>query len=199
MSAFSLIYPSPSLARLADPLKLAARSAREGRTLELEEAVSLAADRIGKELRTVIPRKFDADASPDERWYWLAPFLLDAKDPEIRSDEWLARRGEPWVRSQGATPMVNPGGDTDEADGLMLHEVVSHVRDIALDPGGSDLLRTICLEFSPGLPSRHQLSAPSDPWHARPVRQTTAPTSPSVTGRRALHGASAASSISLKS
>ena len=171
MSVFSLIYPSPSLARFADPLKLAARSAREGRTLELEEAVSLATDRIGKELRTVIPRKFDADASPDERWYWLAPLLLDAKDPEIRSDEWLARRGEPGSGARAPPPpSIRTAAPTKPTVCAPRGGVPRTGYGIGPQETRASSRRPVS-SLSPGLPSRHQLSAPSDPWHARPVRQ----------------------------
>lgn len=74
MPLFALLYPSPALAALGDPLVLA-RSEQQlplsrGRLLELVE----------KAVRVAIANLPPGDeAGPvDQRWYWAAPLLLDA-------------------------------------------------------------------------------------------------------------------------
>jgi len=88
MQAFGLLYPSPTLARIGDPLRHAASltPGRLPRSSELIEAVKAdLATRLGPVLRRASP------GPVDENWYWAAPLILDARaDPElIRA--WLGR------------------------------------------------------------------------------------------------------------
>ena len=75
MPALALLYPSPTLARAGDPLEVA-------RTLEAELPVSrdsllgAVRDRV-QGLLSKLPVGSPGIGTPDQRWYWAAPFLLD--------------------------------------------------------------------------------------------------------------------------
>jgi hypothetical protein len=76
MSTFGLVSPSPALARLTDPLELAAILRGRKAKVTAETLVGLAEERVRKELRSY--RKAAAlDGVIDEDWYWAAPILLD--------------------------------------------------------------------------------------------------------------------------
>lgn len=71
MPALALLYPSPTLARLADPREFAAE--RPGGTVS--ELTDWAARRIEPELGRLPNGRVEGDVDP--RWYWVAPLLLD--------------------------------------------------------------------------------------------------------------------------
>jgi hypothetical protein len=85
MPVLALIYPSPALARLADPLALAA-SADSG-LLEQGAALRIAKANAREALRPLVSARKGA---PDPRWYWAAPFLLDDLADRTNTD-WLER------------------------------------------------------------------------------------------------------------
>jgi hypothetical protein len=87
MTAFAFVYPSPALADLADPLAIT----REiGDKTSTRDVVKAAARRISAALDQATAGMDVPDDGPvDERWYWIAPLLLDA---ELRDDDaWLDR------------------------------------------------------------------------------------------------------------
>lgn len=73
MSTLALLYPSPVLARLGDPLDVARRlemlSATQGAVLDVVR------ERIEERLETVPGGR--EGSSIDQRWYWAAPLLMD--------------------------------------------------------------------------------------------------------------------------
>ncbi len=71
---FALMYPSPTLARLGDPL----RWAREhDTTLPLDRAWLMEA--VTTEIQRLLDELPRSDAAvADQRWYWAAPLVLDA-------------------------------------------------------------------------------------------------------------------------
>jgi hypothetical protein len=104
MSAFAFIYPSPSLAQLGDPLRIAAEMGGQPKVRDLVAAVS---KRIGNRFNRVIDTLDVPDEGPaDERWYWVFPLILDATHSD--QEAWLIRPGlaESWTgkedRSGGA-------------------------------------------------------------------------------------------------
>jgi hypothetical protein len=86
MPVLGLVYPSPALARLADPLQLGGAATRTGPAdarVVLREARKLIRDAIA-------PLVHDRTGPPDPRWYWATPLLLDdSLNPE--STNWLER------------------------------------------------------------------------------------------------------------
>jgi hypothetical protein len=76
MSTLGLISPSSALARLTDPLEMAAILRGRKARVTADAVVTLAAERVRKELR-VFRRDAPIDGAVDEDWYWAAPILLD--------------------------------------------------------------------------------------------------------------------------
>lgn len=75
MPVFGLLYPSPALARVGDPLRIARE---EGETLPLERDWLLA--RVTEEIQFLLdalPKPEPTGDAPDQSWYWAAPLLLD--------------------------------------------------------------------------------------------------------------------------
>lgn len=73
MPLLAILYPSTVLARLGDPLRLA----RERGVLPLDRSTLL--EVVERRISRVLSRLPDPDGSEDQRWYWAAPFLLDAQ------------------------------------------------------------------------------------------------------------------------
>ena len=100
MSALGILYPSFSLASMADPLDPYYR--RSGGRLpsqgELIHAIEL---RLAPVLTEVVRRNVGTDAggAADERWYWAAPILLDAFENNSLTLAWLSRPDAPnrWI------------------------------------------------------------------------------------------------------
>jgi Helicase conserved C-terminal domain len=124
MSLFALIYPSPTLARLADPLRLGAELGPEKSAASIEDIVTRAERRLARAIRSIVPKETPRDGPVDERWYWAAPLLLDAQDDgNISSEEWLSRREVPGVWSS----------DSSDSDDSALSDVVACARETIAD------------------------------------------------------------------
>ena len=80
MPALAILYPSTALALAADPREFA----REHSNRPMTELLSWAASRIAPLLERLPGPPPDGDG--DERWYWAAPLMLDARS----SDEFWA-------------------------------------------------------------------------------------------------------------
>ena len=95
MNPFMLLYPSPTLAKLGDPLRLAGDSSER---LDPKEALSLVAERVRKSLREAgVQPDYDGYGVADQRWYRTALARLDAQfHPEM--EEWVADPGG-WERA----------------------------------------------------------------------------------------------------
>ena len=97
MTAFAVIYPSPSLARLADPLKIAAELRSEGTEPTRANVLDRAKQHIMRRLRRHLPK----EGPEDDRWYWAAPLVLDRDLPH--QNDWLRWRARfAWTDSAGA-------------------------------------------------------------------------------------------------
>lgn len=76
MPALALAYPSPALARIGDPLTFAREHASDT-SLSWETVQSLVRERV-REALAQLPAGDTTRPVVDQRWYWAAPFLLDA-------------------------------------------------------------------------------------------------------------------------
>jgi hypothetical protein len=84
MPTLALVLPSPSLATRVDPLLLALE--RGGVSPVSREALLAAAETALEPLVTRLVSRATRQGLVDQRWYWAAPFLLDATDyPGLRT------------------------------------------------------------------------------------------------------------------
>ncbi|MCY3676525.1 MAG: helicase-related protein [Gemmatimonadetes bacterium] len=84
MPVLAILYPSPSLAELGDPVPVPEGGAT------LEDAVAQARERLEPLLDELTEPYRDA-AREDESWYWVAPILLDLEKHEASTREWFDR------------------------------------------------------------------------------------------------------------
>ncbi len=132
MSNFCLLYPSPFLAQVVDPVQ----NVSEGFTLaELRK-------RTTERIRAAIDRadldQYTTKGGDGERWYWAAPLLLDrlemaVDDPVETWFESESPKKYPWERKtyfQDAS---------DESRGKESH--LAHLRDCFHDPASAGLGR----------------------------------------------------------
>ena len=96
MPVLAILYPSPSLADLGDPVPVP-----EGGGA-LADAVARARERLDPLLARLTEPFRDA-AREDESWYWAAPILLDLQKHETSTREWFGRRDLPsrWTGAKG--------------------------------------------------------------------------------------------------
>jgi hypothetical protein len=85
MPLFLFVYPCISFARECDPRSLA----RDGLLTAAQAQSSLAASI--REMFDAAGYQYRSDAPKDERWYWLAPMLLDADRVPSFADSWWER------------------------------------------------------------------------------------------------------------
>lgn len=90
MSTFALLYPSPSLAELGDPLAVARDLGGAERSIALATMVAEVQLRIEKALAPIV-RRAPEDGPEDERWYWAAPLLLDRRRDREAAEDWISR------------------------------------------------------------------------------------------------------------
>lgn len=86
MPVLALIYPSPTLARLADPLEFAAPG-DDGRPTDSTSVLRRAKASISDALAPIVR---DRAGPADPRWYWAASFLLDDQ-AKAENTYWLER------------------------------------------------------------------------------------------------------------
>jgi hypothetical protein len=85
MSTMALIYPSPALAQLTDPLEISAGILRKGGAPTAASVLAQAKARVRKELKSFM-RESPQDGAFDEDWYWAAPLLIE----QMRDSDGLA-------------------------------------------------------------------------------------------------------------
>lgn len=86
MPVFALLYPSPTLARLGDPLRFAAEA---GGAPSRQHILSRVAQQLERRLGPVLRRHGEGPA--DDNWYWVAPLLLDERANGELNAEFLGR------------------------------------------------------------------------------------------------------------
>ncbi len=84
MPVLAILYPSPSLADLGDPVPVP-----EGGGA-LADAVTRARERLDP-LLAELTEPHRGAAREDESWYWVAPILLDLQKHETSTREWFGR------------------------------------------------------------------------------------------------------------
>ena len=110
MPVLGILYPSPSLVELGDPVPVP-----EGEAT-LADAVARAQARLEPLLGRLTEPYLDAERE-DESWYWAAPILLDLERYGESTKEWFGRRD---------LPRVWNGAQEDEDEGSRW---VDHVRE----------------------------------------------------------------------
>ena len=93
MTTFALLYPAPQLGRIANPLTIVQALTAEGeQNISADIVLAEATRLIAEQIDPIIRRRTSRTSGPtDQRWYWVAPLLLDAAMPSTRSAmrEWL--------------------------------------------------------------------------------------------------------------
>lgn len=140
MSMFCLLYPSKTLAELYDPID----SLNQGKTLsEIEEDL---ADKINAKIKKLNKYQTIRDSGrEDDRWYFLAPLLLDDKEYVV---EWM----------QNGAELISEGGDDGKGQkGFNIHlnklkEYLDDQIDLELGKMPSDLV-DVLVKTSIGSPA----------------------------------------------
>ena len=88
MTTLAVVYPSVTLARLGDPLRIARDRRRVGSAPTKEAIIQGAREAIESALREHLERA-PAEGQPDLRWHWAAPLLLDVQSDEDGVRAWL--------------------------------------------------------------------------------------------------------------
>lgn len=116
MPVFALLHPSPALAELGDPRRVAADLGGYARAPSQRDVLDHVRDAVAARLRPQT-RAAPAEGQVDERWYWAAPLLLD----RLRDAEGTAR----WFSDplELAQHVVEPGEDasTSVDSGWLAH------------------------------------------------------------------------------
>ncbi len=125
MPVLGILYPSPSLVELGDPIPVP----RDGTTLE--DAVARARARLVLPLERVTEPYLNSYRR-DESWYWAAPILLDLERHGESTREWFAR----WDLASRWN-----GAKKDEDEGSRWEEHVGEARKLvdAASRGSLDL------------------------------------------------------------
>jgi hypothetical protein len=146
LPVLALLYPSPALARLGDPLEISGESPR---ALTAAEALKVVKERVAARLEPLLAER-PADGAVDESWYWATPFLLDSVDDPEGAKAWLGRakvsevwagadeRGEDFARHVDAARWLTP-----EALGRPPDDLVEIVARLALAGPGVVALRAL--------------------------------------------------------
>jgi hypothetical protein len=88
MSAVAFMYPSPTLAAAADPLLLGRHLRDQGSSPTADKVIALAGQRLLDLLtKRINELEVKIDGPSDDRWYWVAPLLLDFESPS--QEHWL--------------------------------------------------------------------------------------------------------------
>jgi hypothetical protein len=145
LPVLALLYPSPALARLGDPLEISAESPR---ALTVKETLGIVKARVATRIEPLLAGR-PTEGPVDEKWYWATPFLLDRFDDPNREAAWLARPNVSAVWSGGE------GGDdfaehvetarwlTPEALGRVPEDLIETLARLALAGPGVVALRAL--------------------------------------------------------
>ena len=153
MNNILLLYPSPTLAELGDPLQLALEHGRS--PVPASEALERVKERIQQRFQEIgVELSEGGSGTTDQRWYWAGPALLDgARYPDTAS--WVAEI-EHWLppppKGPGRKRVVQHVAGSDHK-GLAqhvaeFHRAMTNRRDLGLRPRIS--LRSLPLWRSQG-------------------------------------------------
>jgi hypothetical protein len=88
MPVLGILYPSPALAALGDPVRLGAGTAT------LEHVLGRARSTLDARLRNLTAAGRQGERE-DESWYWAAPILLDLESSGATTREWFDQKDLP--------------------------------------------------------------------------------------------------------
>jgi len=114
MPAMALCYPSPTLAGLIDPLRIALH--HEGQELPTPEDVLDIAELVLRQHLARLTENTPSSGPVDQRWYWAAPAILDA-DQYDHVISWCQDPGS-WALSSEEN---NGQDEEDDAKGFPEH------------------------------------------------------------------------------
>lgn len=140
MPVLILMYPSPALATLIDPLNIAV-SYQKDELISAAALLNSAAELIRPSLDQLLADA-PASGSEDQRWYWAAPALLDGKRfPDIKN--WLLDDKKGWFS-------IAKEGSGERGEGLREHlelfrQTMDHAIDSPLGRPPADLLQVLSL------------------------------------------------------
>lgn len=125
MPVLGMLYPSTYLARALDPMLLMCDQP-EGSTLDVDEVIGLASNRLESELADLV-KDAPTTGKIDENWYWAAPILLDFKHEKKSAEEWWSTEhlAEAWAHHQDDEENV---ASDDSSTGWSEH--VSHAKQL---------------------------------------------------------------------
>ena len=121
MPVLGMLYPSPALARFADPRELGGLGDVPA---SREEIVTRAETAIVEKLRQITAGA-PAAGPEDEAWYWAAPILLDLQLDPAGTEQWLTQR---------SLPTLWTGGEEDEEEGSRWADHVAAAQQLATLP-----------------------------------------------------------------
>ena len=103
MPVLGLLYPSFTLASLADPLDPYFRRA-DGRLPTQPALLGAIRTRLKGRLATIVRNFAGPSRTPDESWYWAAPLLLDLTADRNQTRDWVGRRdaASQWIGGKDA-------------------------------------------------------------------------------------------------
>lgn len=127
MPALALLYPGLVLARLGDPLEIA-RSTGAALPLSRDALFDSVRDRV-REALTRLPEGSPRVGTPDQRWYWAAPFLMDRRIAAGENTPFLSRMRS-WDGHDEQDQESRLGSHLRAADG---------VKELSLGPRPDDL------------------------------------------------------------
>ena len=137
MPSLNLLVPSVAIARLTDPLEIAAHLRSSG-----QEATRMSVER---EVRSVLARVLDPlvsghpmEGAVDQRWYWAAPLLLDLDADLEATMRWWSRESLPHHWTGDRDDDVQNGGFFRHLDAAQIFVEQQGARDLGRVP--EDLL-----------------------------------------------------------
>ncbi|MEA3503140.1 MAG: helicase-related protein, partial [Actinomycetota bacterium] len=167
LSALTLLYPSPTLARLGDPREIA-RSHQSANDLVTRDTVlETVRDQISVAMEPLVVGA-PTDGKEDERWYWLSPLLLDHQAGEMEPWFEQSELAEIWSRTDESETDAGKGDHTAFADALVHARNLATQFEEAANNGGlrplgktPDDLADVLAEIAVGAPGNTALRAMS--------------------------------------
>jgi hypothetical protein len=133
LPVLALLYPSPTLAELGDPLAVAAQLPE---LPAAADTLKIVQRQVAQRLEPLLAGR-PTEGRADERWYWATPFLLDQLEHPDTTHAWLARptlpavwtgheeRNEDFARHVDAVRWLSAGGLGRPPEDLV--DVVAHL------------------------------------------------------------------------
>lgn len=90
MPTLALMYASPTLSALGDPMRLAHEISGPMGSAALADIVDRCRTVVDEALHRALPQR-RASGGADEAWYWVAPLLIDLSADSGKSSTWLSR------------------------------------------------------------------------------------------------------------